>query len=342
MAGSATDPSSATPSAPSGAGLRAQIIAEMSDSGPPAVDVAPKAEPAAQLDESKVEEADDAAPVETADSDEDTDAAEPDAEDDEDEAPADAETAKRLDVVRRAEKRMRAQMEAKEAELSAREQKYADKLARLDKIERLAARAKYDPAAVLREFGLTDEDMEGAGQAIYSESPAAKADPRRKEAAAKLLRERENADKLTAIEKRAAELEQKIERQQTEAKMRAEMQRYSDQISQTATTKHPLVAKLLDTDQDDTVAGLGASYERLKAKANGKQPQPSAVVAEYEKTIRAKFKRIGIDPEALLGSKPAANGEKPVKAANGKAVVEPKAGKPSRDELIAELSSLSD
>lgn len=336
MAGSATDPSTAT-SAPSGAALREQIIAEMSGSGSPA-DEAPKAEPATQPAEEKAEEVEaDAAPVETADSEEETDVGVEDDED-EDAAPADPETVKRLDVVRRAEKRMRAQVEAKEAELAAREQKLSERLSRADEIERLAARAKYDPAAVFRALGLTDDDFEMAAQALYSESKAGQADPKRKEAAARLLREREHADKLTAIEKRALELEQKLERQKLEAAAQAEAARYFEQMNQAATTAHPLVAHLLKADPNETAQGLVASYDALSKKG---VPKPAAVVKHFEAQQRARFKRLGIDPDVVLGkttetkAAPKVNGKPAPAPANSNS-------KPSRDELIAELASLSD
>jgi hypothetical protein len=310
----------------------------MAGSGPPSEEAAP-AGPAAQPDEDAEPAIEAAAEEPAADEpDADTDA---DDESDEDETPADPETAKRLDVVRRAEKRARAQADAREAELTAREQRMADRLARLDEIERLAARAKYDPAAVLRAMGLTDDDFETVGQAIYAESKVAQSDPKRKEIAAKLLREREQADKLTAIERRAQELEQKLERQREESEVRAEAARYFEQLNTTASTKHPLVAHLLKADPDDTQHGLVAAYERMMTKTKGAPPAAAAVVAEYDRAARAKFKRLGVDPDALIG-KPAAAAAAATPGAKPKPAAAKKPADdrvPTREELIAELSS---
>jgi hypothetical protein len=234
---------------------------------------------------------------------------------------------------------MRSQMEAKEAEIAAREQKLSERLQRLDEIDRLAARAKYDPAALYRAHGLSDDDLESAAQALYAESKAGQADPKRRELASKLLREREQADKLTQMEKRHADLEKKLEQQKVEAAAQAQAARYFEQMNQAATTKHPLVAHLLKVDGDDTAQGLVRSYETLSK--GGKVPQAAAVVAHFEKQQRARLSRLGVDPDALIGAKKTA----PVAKVNGtKAAANANASEsakvPTRDELIAELSSL--
>lgn len=331
MAGSATAPSG---DVPSGADLRAQILSEMGGSGSPAVEAAP-AEPAAQPAEEQAAEPEvEAAPV---DADEPADEEQDEPAEDED-TPADPETAKRLDVVRRAEKRMRAQVEAKEAELAQREQRLSERLTRAEEIDRLAARAKYDPGAVMRALGLSDDDFAVVAQALYAESKEGAADPKRKEMAARLLREREQHDKLSAIEKRAIELEQKLERQKQEAAAQAEAARYFEQMHSAATSKHPLVAHMLKADPDDTAQALVASYERLAT--GGKVPAAAAVVADFDKQIRAKFKRLGLDPDALTGAKPKTTTAAPTKKA-APVVETVKSGTPSKDEILAELAALS-
>ncbi|HVJ95869.1 MAG TPA: hypothetical protein VNC41_03465, partial [Acidimicrobiia bacterium] len=73
----------------------------------------------------------------------------------------------------------------------------------------------------------------------------------------------------------------------------------------------------------------------------GKVPQAAAVVAHFEKQQRARLSRLGVDPDALIGAKKTA----PVAKVNGtKAAANANASEsakvPTRDELIAELSSL--
>lgn len=306
----------------------------MAGSGASLTDEAAPAEPATQ----PVEEPAEVEAVEAEAAPDDADDAEQDDsdEDSDDETPADPETAKRLDVVRRQEKRLRAQVEAKEAELAQRELRLAERLSRAEEIDRLASRAKYDPGAVMRALGLTDDDFAIVAQALYAESKEGAADPKRKEQAARLLREREQHDKLSAVEKRAIELEQKLERQKQEASAQAEAARYFERMNAAATAKHPLVAHMLKADPDETAQGLVSAYERLAA--GGKVPDAAKVVAEFDRAQRARLKRIGVDPDTITGTKPKT--PTPAKPKAAAPVVEQKNSAATRDEILAELSQL--
>ena len=122
---------------------------------------------------------------------------------------------------------------------------------------------------------------------------------KRKEAAAARLREREKEDKYTAIERKQAELEKKIEADKIERQQAAEADRYIREVTSTATAKYPLIAHLMKHAPDDIGDGLQTAFERLQAKT-GRAPKPAEVVAEYDRKERTRLKALGVDVDAVL------------------------------------------
>jgi hypothetical protein len=302
--------------------LRDQILASI-----PSEDAEAKPEPEEEAEDDQ-EDADEASPDETADSDEETDVEDEDA----DEAKPDPKAAKGLDAVRLAEKRSREVIARERQALTAEREQHKAELAQLAEFRGHAKRIKYDPGAVLRTLGASEDDFEIIAQALYAESKAGAADPKRKEAATRLLREREKEDKLTATEKRLEDLEKRLEAQRQEEVASREAANYFEQMNTTATAKYPLVAHMLKADQEDAGQALVAAYERLMKKT-GATPKPASVVAEYDRAERARLKRIGVDPDAIAKAKVTAKpGAKP---APGK--TEPAKGAKTRDEILAEL-----
>ena len=336
--------------APSASDLRSQILAEAADlakSGAK-VGVKPAIGEPVEDDEEQVEQTDDA-DAETAaqdDADPEVEAAadddtEPTEDDDaeETETSDDPATQKRLDAVRKAEQRYRAKMAEGRQAFEAEQKKHAERIEKAEQFEAASRRAKYDPAALLRAAGLTEDDFELAAHAIYAESKAAAADPKRKEAAAARLREREKEDKLTATEKKMAELERKLEEQAQAAKAQAATARYVADIESVAKTKHPLVAHMLKVDPDDAGEGIRRAYEALGQKT-GKTPAPAAVVAEYDRMQRAKLKRLGIDPDTIAKSPIVTTIKKKAAAATtakGAANSNAASKAPTKEEILAEL-----
>jgi hypothetical protein len=293
-----------TAAALSAGDLRSQILSSLPDD-----EDAPEEKPVATAkedpEEAEAESSEDEDAEETeeasADSDEDEEEEEESDEDDSDEDAEksdDPKTQKRLDAVRKAEKRMREKANAREAELKEREAKHADRLSRLDQFESLAKRAQYDPVPVLAAMGVPPESYAAVARAIYAESTEGGADPKHKEAAARQLREREKEDKLTATEKRIQDLESKLERKEREAAERAEVDQFVSDVTSRAKAKHPLAAHFIDKDPESANAGIFAAYQRL-AKSTGETPKPAAVVAEYDRYERTRLKKLGIDPDAI-------------------------------------------
>ncbi len=289
----------------------------------------------------EVEADEEAAPVEAAadgDSVEEDDADEDDSADDE--TNADPKVQKGLDAVRRAETRHRAQMERDRAEFAAEKAKHTERVAKLDEYEDAAKRVKYDPAALLKKLGVVEDDFEMIAHAIYAESKAGSVDPNRKAAAAQRLRDREKDDKYTAIERKQAELEKRIEADKAERESAAHADRYIGEINTAAKAKFPLVAHMMTAAPEDVSDGLQAAFERLQAKT-GKTPKPAEVVAEMDRKERARLKALGVDADALLGTKATIATVKAAAKVNGTAKAANSNVPKTRAEILAELESLA-
>jgi hypothetical protein len=322
-----------TAAPPSRDAILAQLEA-LSDEVKPAADAVPVE------DDTSEEDTDVEAASDEVDGEADTDLA----DEDEDKEPEskDAETQKRLDTVRRAEKRSRDVLAKDRADFDAERAKWAEKVAKVDEYEQAAKRAKYDPATVLRKLGVADDDFELIAQTLYAESKAGAADPKRKEQAARLLREREKEDKLSATEKRMADLEAKLEAQKQEQVAVAEASRFIEQVNTTAKVKFPLAHHLLTADPEDSSDGMVAAYDRL-AKTADKAPTAAQVVAEFDRSARARLKKLGVDVDALVKTKPGA-AVPTKKTVNGKSVAAPTNtnGTPkTRAQILAELDALA-
>lgn len=341
MAGEAT-----TGNGASGGDIRASILSELA-SGPKddsPVEAAPAEKPPEEESETEAGDVEPAEEVEAA-----ADDAEPtddeSADEDADEADeSDPKVKSGLDRVRMAEKRSRERLEADRQTLEVERKKHEQDLHELAEFSQLKKRAKYDTAAVLRALGLNDDDFELAAHSIYAESKAGQADPQRKAAAQARLREREKEDKLSATEKRIADLEAKLETERRQRDAQAEASKYIAEINAAAATKYPLVDRMLKVDPDETADALVATYNRL-TQTLGRAPKPTEVVAAYDKRERARLAKIGIDPNTIAktpapaAKKPAnTNGTKPAKPAANSNGEKKKA---TKEEILAELATLT-
>ncbi len=300
-----------------------------------ALDEAPE-ETAAPVEAVVADEADEEVEsVEAAAEDDETKDEDDDA-DDEDEKPVDPKAAKGLDVVRRAEKRHREQMTADRAEFAREQAKHAEALTKVADYEAAAKRIAYDPIALLKKLNVPESAYDVIAHAIFAESETGKKDPARAAQAALRLRDREKEDKLTATEKRIEAMEAKLEADKLERVQAAETERYIGEINTAAKAKFPLVAHLMTANPDDVGDGLGAAFDRLKAK-NNKDPKPAEVVAEYDRKERARLKAIGVDPDALVGKKATIATVKAAAKVNGHAKPANQNAPMTREQILAEL-----
>nr|MBA2540566.1 hypothetical protein [Deltaproteobacteria bacterium] len=178
--------------------------------------------------------------------------------------------------------------------------------AQVDRFEALRSRAKYDPAAVLTELGLGDDDYESAARDLYSRSKAASADPKNREAAVRMQREREQAAELAATRNRLEELETRLTKRDQEAETSRMWQGYMADVSKVANDaagNAPLMRSALAKNPAKTEQALQDLAVSLW-KSSGEWPDQEDIVAVYEKHRRAELEELGIDVSAVIRTAP--------------------------------------
>lgn len=231
----------------------------------------------------------------------------------------DPETAKRLSVIQKAEKRSREQLtkereDAKAEILKMRrqlEEEWQPRLKQAENFEQLKKRARIDPAGVLASLGLTDDDMEPAARQVYSRSKAAAADPKNRDAADRAMREREQGDSLAAMQKRIDELENGIRSRDQKAIAQREAERYIDSVSKAIGDNAPLVRAVMAKNPDKARYEFGRIALSLAERDGGEVPDPEDVIAEYERSRRTELEELGIDPATVIKAKKPEEPKKP-------------------------------
>lgn len=260
-------------------------------------------------------------------------------DEDEEEPAKDAETAKRLEQVRRTDRRLREQREQafskREAELDAREQQIASEMRphfeKLEKFEKAAQRVGVDPAGVLLSLGLTEDRFEHAAQVLYTLAKS-KDDPKAKAAVAQLMKDRERDEEIEKLKKRDLEREESEKQRARQAEADRQLDAYFGKVTKAVSDKTPLVAAFMKSNPT-------AARERLEvvafnlAQGTGKLPSERAVVIELEKDRRRILRDLGIDPKTVTAKKATAaieaSQDKPVTKAK-KPTVKPAA--PANDD----------
>lgn len=258
-------------------------------------------------DRAAVEKKDEPADVELKDIDD------AETEDGEDEKPAkvedkpDSETAKRLASVQAAEKRMRekfAAETAKEREALAREKAEAARereelkavQAELAAYKKAVERAKVDPVSALKALGV--DDLDYAARTAYA---ASKGDPANKEAAARLMREREQAERLERLEAKLAERERQDAEREQHATIVQRASSFMDGVKKAAAAGEvsPLAKHFLAKDPEHTERELRMIAKELADELQDIPEDPADVLARFEKKRRADLARYGVDPDSL-------------------------------------------
>lgn len=233
------------------------------------------------------------------------DATDEDEEDDDDEEDVelDADTKKRLASVQRAEKRAKEQLAAEQAKLDQRVKEWEPRIVAAQKFEELQKRAKYAPDAVLEALGLTTDDFEAAARTLYARSQAGAKDPKNREAAARLQREREAADQNAVMRKELDDLKKQISDRDLQAQQQVAIDEYADTITKAAKSEKveaPLVKQMLAKTPNkarrrmlEVAAELAAEFGEVATAAD--------VITELEKKRRKELEEDGIDPAKVLG-----------------------------------------
>lgn len=215
----------------------------------------------------------------------------------------DPETAKRLAAVQKAEARAREKLaeerrafEAERAKATEERKAMDAERAEYEAFKKLKERAKLDPAAALEALGV--DDMDYAARQAYARTKAKADDPANREAAARQLREREANEKLSATEKRIAELEKKIEERDQRAQVQKQAEEYMSGVLKVADA-NPLVKHTLAKDPEYANQRLRRIAYDL-AQEMDDVPDAEDVIARYEQEERKALARYGVDPNTIL------------------------------------------
>lgn len=262
------------------------------------------------LDELELEdEHDEVDADEEGEDDEDPDA-DLDEEDDEDapkkkaDGKVDPETAKRLEAVRRTDKRLREQREkewaAREAEIDTRvrafEQKWKPRVEKAEKIERLLERAAIDPISLFLEAEVPEDQYEYVAQVLYKMAKA-KTDPKARAEAAQLLKTREVDAKLAEVTKKLEDRDKADKEREERDRGEREVEKFLRRVTAAASDKTPLAKAYLASDPDEARAQLQVIAYRL-AQETGTLPSAKKVMIAFEKDRRKLARAMGLDPKA--------------------------------------------
>lgn len=250
----------------------------------------------------------------------DADADDSDAEDDDsdldededetegDDEKVDGDTAKRLEKVRRTDKRLREQRDrdfkAREAELEQKVQaanenlrkEWEPRIEKAERVERLMA--SRDLIALAKEAGYSEDDFADAARMFYAYSPDGAKDPKAKDAAARLRKEREQQARLDKLEKEREEERKERERELKQAEQQKHVDTFVGKVTKAVSDKLPLAKAYIAAEPDEARVEIEVIAGRI-AQQLGRLPEPKAVMVELEKLERRRLRRHGIDPKSV-------------------------------------------
>lgn len=230
-------------------------------------------------------------------------------EDDEEDVELDADTKKKMAALQKAEKRVKEQLAADREKLERLVREWEPRVAAAQKFEQLAARAKYAPAEVLEALGLSpDDDFEAAARELYARSKAGAKDPKLRDAAGRLQRERERDELLARTSKELAELKQQLEVQKSATATESAVNEYLDRVEKAAAkVEAPLVKHMIAKTPKKARARMLEVANQLSDEM-GEVPTAADVIAELEKRRRQELEEDGIDPKKVLEISPTTEG----------------------------------
>jgi hypothetical protein len=256
-------------------------------------------------------------------------------------ADEDPETKKRVGAISAAEKRAKDAIAAEKKALAdydkELETKWLEPIKQAKEFQAIraeAGKAITNPAKfakLMSSLGLKEEHYELMAHALYSMSPAGKADPARAKHVAQLMRDREIEERLDETkgdaEERISKLEQKLAEQEQQSRYASARAEYVRDTLDAITDEFPIAAAALDA----SATPADATPEQRKAAAARRRkledrlhdaavevqrasddpespPDPRDVIAHFEKTRRAELEELGVAPptrESKTNRKPA-------------------------------------
>ncbi len=221
-----------------------------------------------------------------------------------------ADQNKRLAALNLAEKRSRdkvakerSELAAAKAEIDREKAALAAERAELDAYRKARERAKLDPVALLEAAGV--DDLGYAARMAFAKANAEK-DPANREAAARMQREREHSSELESTKKRLEELENKLTAKEQQTLFDRQRDAYVDATAKQIGEEAPLLKAFATKNPTKLRAKLWETTQRL-IDETGDVPDPSDVIAEYEKTRRDELEELGVDFATLSTTTPKKN-----------------------------------
>lgn len=302
------------------------------------------------------------------DEDPDEDDDEEDLDDDEDEdedlddakakskAKLDPEDAKRVRLLEKQEKRMRADI-ARERDSFERERQafvaeWQPRIEQAEKLQKLIDGAKnpYKVIELLSTAGMSEDDLFETAQVLFAHSSKGKTDPKNREAIAHRQTLREMREELAELRRRDADRAANEQKAAEQAAADRELDAYLTRVTKKTTDETPLMKRYLDKSPTKAREAIERATARLARKL-GALPKPAAVLRAAEKERRRELRDMGVDVDAIIKAAPAdsKNGamtKKGDKKVAAKTISDGEGEKPKllsgralRDDIVAHLVS---
>jgi hypothetical protein len=230
----------------------------------------------------------------------------------------DAETAKRLAAVQKAEQRSRDKLAVERKDLEDAREKLKQEQAEMAAVRKEMAaftkikeRAAIDPVAALEALGVTD--YEHAARQAYARH---KGDPGNKEAAARSMRERERDDDVSTLKRRLDDYEKRDQEREQNATIQREAAAFMDGAVKAASTGKyvddagreqvldaPLAKHFMAKSPAKTRGRLAQIAVEL-LNETGDRPDYADVLARFEQTRRAELEDYGVNIDSILKTEP--------------------------------------
>ncbi len=231
-------------------------------------------------------------------------------------AAKDPDAAKRMDAIQKAEKRSMEKVQAERQRFESERQTFHAERARFEKewsprieaaqrYEELRERAPYDLVSLAEELGVTEEDFEHHAQQFYRRSPKGKADPKNRDAYERANREREHRHKLTATEKRLAEMEKRIEEREKSAQEEKRLAALTSVAQKALSDDTPIMRKRFEAHPEQAQKDFAIAVKYLREET-GEEPDPADVIRELEAIEQENARARGFTIPTKAAAKPVA------------------------------------
>lgn len=257
-------------------------------------------------DKDDVDDDEEEVEVEAKDKDDDDDE-DPDADLDADEKPKkpDADTARRLEQVRKTDQRLRQQRDeyfaSRERELEKRETELKPRLEAADRFEKLKGRGLVGMIeALAAELNAGEDEIDLAAKKFYAMSKEGKANPKWKAAVDAMEKERARDGEIKSLRKAQEDRDNADKQSKELAARRAHVDSYLSTVTKALpkSANTPLAQKFFATDRAGALAELEDTAGDLSDKLK-RLPTPKEALIAFEKKQRAVLRRFGVDPKTF-------------------------------------------